>query len=999
MKKILFLFSTLLFSFLTWAQREVSGQVVDNENKTPLQGVSVTVKNSKTGTTTDENGFFRLTVPSSARTLVVSSTGFASHEINLIADQTNYSVALSRSIQSMDEVVVVVAYGEQERKKVTGAVGKVSAKQLENVPMTSVDQILQGKVAGLQSVATSGQPGAAQQIRIRGIGSISASSSPLYVVDGVPINSGDASTLTNSSNLLATINPNDIESVSVLKDAAAASIYGSRAANGVILITTKKGRAGATRIRVDAEFGKNDIAYEPPMGKPLNKDQLNVLYREGLANAGFPAATIDFVMNDIFGFNTDANYDWLKLVTQKGLQQQVNVSASGGDPRTQFYLSGGYFRQQSPVIGSNLTRYSTNFNVRHEISQKVGVGIHLNLSSFSQESQSESANFRNPIIAALALLPTQKAFNDDGTVNYDPNVFSQVYNPLAIHQYDKATNQTSKLLGSTDLEYTPIKNIKLTSRLGIDYNNIEEYNYYNPLFGDFVAEKGLSANAYNRLFNWVWTNFGDYNFLTMHSRLNGTVTVGYEAQQSKAYTQSGVGNVLPSNSAIVYAIPAVPTTASVSGSDYAFTSIFSRAQLNYLNRYSLSGSVRRDGSSRFGVDNRYGTFWSVGAAWNVDEEGFMKNFKVISGLKLRGSYGVNGNAGIGNYDWRSTFLFSTTYNGEPGSFQNSIGNNNLTWEQNKPLDIGLEVGVLQNRVSVEADWYQRKTENLLLNEPLSATGGFNTYSNNVGAMENKGFEITVNATPIKGKDFTWSVSANAAWNKNKVTKLREGVDEIVGNPFTLRVGEDVQSYFLRLWAGADAQTGDPLWYKDASKKETTSDFSQAQREIRGSASPKGFGGFSTTFNYKFISLDAQLNYQYGNYIYNQWDFLFISDGAFLGLNHNQKELQRWEKPGDVTDVPKFVYGNATASNEVSTRYLYKGDFIRLRNVTLGFDLPLKMAQKAHLASARIYVRGTNLWTKTFDKNLTMDPEQPISGLSDLQFFIPKSYTVGLTLQL
>jgi outer membrane receptor protein involved in Fe transport len=449
----------------------------------------------------------------------------------------------------------------------------------------------------------------------------------------------------------------------------------------------------------------------------------------------------------------------------------------------------------------------------------------------------------------------------------------------------------------------------------------------------------------------------------------------------------------------VYPIPAVPTTASVTGSDYSFTSLFSRAQLNYLGRYSVSGSLRRDASSRFGANNRNGTFWSVGAAWNIDEEAFLKSSQVFSGLKLRASYGVNGNAGIGNYAWRSIYLFTTTYNGAPGSFQNSIGNNNLTWEQNKPFDVGLEVGVLENRISVEADYYIRKTENLLLNEPLSATGGFTTYSNNVGAMENRGVEVTVNANPVKTKNFNWTVSLNTAWNKNKVTRLRPGVEEIIGNPFTLKVGEDVQSYFIRQWAGADPATGDPLWYKDETKKETTSDFSEAKRVIKGSASPTGFGGLSTSLSYKFITLDAQLNYQYGNYIYNQWDFVFVSDGAFLGLNHNRKELQRWRKAGDVTDVPRFEYGNATASNEVSTRYLYKGDFARLRNLTLGFDLPNRLAQKAHFVSARLYVRGTNIWTKTFDKNLTMDPEQPIGGLSDLQFFNPKSYTIGLNIQL
>lgn len=606
MKKFLFLVCILLLNAtITWAQREVSGQVVDNDNQTPIQGINVVVKNTQIGTTTDVSGNFRLVVPAGARTLVVSSSGYSSREVSLTEGQSNLSVSLSKSVQALQEVVVAVAYGEQERKKITGSVGKVTARQIENIPMTSVDQILQGKVAGLQSVASSGQPGAIQQIRIRGIGSISASSAPLYVIDGIPVNSGDASNLTNSSNLLATINPNDIESVSVLKDAASASIYGSRAANGVILINTKKGRAGKTRIRLDAEFGRSDIAFRPEMGKPLNREQIDELYREGLANAGFPAATIDFIMNDIFGYSGDANYDWFDLVTRKGLQQQLNLSASGGDQKTQFYLSGGYFKQQSPVVGSELKRYSATINLKHQLSQMFGVGVNLNLSSFHQVAGTEAANFRNPVLAALGLLPTQKAFNTDGSVNYDPNEFGQIFNPLAIIKYDKADNQTSKFLSSAFLEFRPINNVKLTSRLGIDYNSIEEYNYYNPFFGDFASEKGLSANSYDRLYNWVWSNYADYDFHTMQSRLDGTVTVGYEAQQSKSYVQSGIGNVLPANSNIVYPVPAVPTTASVTGSDYAFTSLFSRAQLNFLRRYSLSGSVRRDASSRFGSNNRY----------------------------------------------------------------------------------------------------------------------------------------------------------------------------------------------------------------------------------------------------------------------------------------------------------------------------------------------------------------------------------------------------------
>ena len=981
------------------AQREVSGQVNDDENKSPLQGVNVTVKNSRVGTATDADGKFRLVIPADAKTLVFTYSGFDSREVDVSNGQTEFSISLAKNVLALNEVVVAVAYGEQERKKITGAVGKVSGKQLENIPMASVDQMLQGKVAGVQSVTTSGQAGAAQQIRIRGIGSISASSAPLFVIDGMPANTGDASNLTNTSNLLATLNPNDIESISVLKDAAASSIYGSRAANGVIIITTKKGKAGKTKIRVDGEFGYADIAYKPEMGKPLNREEIKELYTEGLLNAGFPQADVDFILDNFFGYNTDANYNWLDLVTRKGLQQQVNVSASGGDAKTQFFLSGGYFKQESPVYGSELKRYTGSFNLKHQLSNKFSTGLNLTLSSFNQQGEVESANFRNPIIAAMALLPTQEAYNADGSPNYDPNVFGQIYNPLAIIQYDKQNNQTSKLLGSVFLEYKVLENLKLSSRFGIDYNNIEEYLYYNPYFGDARTQNGSSANSYNRLYNWVWTNLADYNFRLMQDKIDGTLTVGYEAQQSKTYTQAGAGDVLPKNQNIQFPIPAVPTTASVTGSDYAFTSLLSRGQLNYMGKYSISGSLRRDGSSRFGVNNRFGTFWSVGAAWNIDEENFMADQNIFSSLKLRSSYGVNGNAGVGNYVWRSSFLFSTTYNGAPGSFQTSVGNDNLTWEQNKPFDVGVEMGVLNNRLILEADYYIRTTENLLLNEPLSPTSGFLGYSNNVGAMENKGFEITINAVPVKTKDFNWTISLNAAWNKNEVTKLREGVEEIIGDPFTLKVGEDVQSYFIRQWAGADPDNGDPLWYKDGSKTETTNNFAEAGRVIFGSASPKGLGGFNSVLTYKFISLDAQINYQYGNKIYNQWDFLTISDGAFLGLNHNKKALQRWQNPGDITDVPRFEYANATSSNNVSTRYLYNGDFIRLRNVVLAFELPTPWVQKVQLTGVRLYVRGTNLWTKAFDDNITMDPEQPIGGISDLQFFNPRSYTIGLNVQL
>jgi TonB-linked SusC/RagA family outer membrane protein len=1013
MRKLILLFLGLLLIHiqLNAQTRTIRGKVTDDKG-TALANASVIIKGTNVGTTTAGDGSFSLTVPSNASVLVISYIGLGEKEISL-TNAGNYDIALSAGAKTSMDEVVVVAYGTQQRRKVTGAVGKVAGSEIENIPMPSVDQMLQGRVAGLQSVSPTGQPGSIQQIRIRGIGSITASSAPLFVIDGVPVNTGDFSNATNSSNLLAGLNANDIESISVLKDAASASIYGSRAANGVILITTKKGAAGKTKIRVDGEFGQNDIAYFPDNAKPLTSEEFKQLTTEGILHVGGSQTDVDDILGQL-NYDPNVHTDWLDLVKRKGQQQQINLSASGGDAKTQFFVSGGYFKQLSEIIGSSFKRYSANTSLRHQVDKRFSIGANLNLSSFHQEGESESANFRNPVIAGLALLPWLSPYNADGTVNYDPAVFTQIFNPIAIRQYDRRSNQTSKLLGSVSGEYKILDNLKITSRYGIDYGNIEEYIFYNPFFGDFAsndpATTGYFFNSYNRLFNWVWTNLADYSFRTFQNKISANITAGYEAQKSRLLTQQGQGNGFPLTTAITYPSPVTPATPVYAGSDYSFVSLLSKADVSFLNRYTLTGSLRRDGSSRFGSNNRYGTFWSVGAAWNIDQESFMQNIEAITLLKLRASYGVNGSAGIGNYDWRSIYSYTGTYNGLPASFpknatntvtanNDNVGNPDLTWEQNKPLDIGLEIGVLKNRITVEADYYKRKTDQLLLDEPLSLTSGFSSRKNNLGAMENTGFELTINATPVKTRDFTWTLALNGSWNKNKVTRLREGQTEIRNLPYIVRVGEDVQSIFTRLWAGADPQTGDPLWYKDETRKETTNNFGQAQRTIIGSASPKGFGGLSTTLTYKFLSLDAQFNYQYGNLIYDQWGFLFTGDGAFATLNHNRKQLQRWQKPGDVTDVPRYDFFNSTVSNAASSRYFYKGDYIRLRNLALRFDMPSSVAQKLQLAQLSLYVRGTNLWTKAFDKNSTMDPEQSINGTNDLQFFIPKSITVGLNIQL
>ncbi|MFI5133075.1 MAG: SusC/RagA family TonB-linked outer membrane protein [Chitinophagales bacterium] len=994
MKRLVLLITLLLPAMILLAQRTVKGKVTD-ESGNPVPHASVTIKETQQGGTADADGNFSIAVDNRARTLVFSFVGKASQEVT-IGNKSTINITLKQEDATMSEVVVV-AYGTQSKQKITGSVAKVGGTEVENRPFTSVDQLLQGKVAGLQSTSPTGQPGGIQQVRIRGIGSITAGAAPLYVVDGVILNTGDFSRLNNTSNALAGINPNDIESISVLKDAAASAIYGARASNGVVLITTKKGKAGKSKIRVDSEYGFGSTAIFNDLARPLNATDYFNLTNEGLVNAGATQAQITSIMASL-GYNNGYDEDWLKRVTQSGVTQDVNASVSGGDNKTTFYTSAGYFYQKAVVIGSDFKRYSGTVNVRHKASDKLTVGLNASGTYYHQNSPFQSSNFRNPVIDGYLLRPSQNAFNSDGTVNISTTTFNQLYNPVGINQYDRTYLDNTKILTNVSGEYQLCKDLKFTTKFGIDYFDIEEFNYYNPFFGDARTTGGRESNFDTRVSNWISTNQFNYHHNFLKSKdLGVDFLAAYEAQKSKQLNISATGTSVPTTTAIPLPVPSSPSTASGARGDYSFTSILSQLQLNYKTRYSLSGSFRRDGSSRFGTDVKYGNFWSVGGAWNLDQENFMKSVTFINALKLRGSYGKLGNADIGNYPWQGTYTFSSPYNQLPGSAPNQIQNDQLTWEVNKPFDVGIDVTVWKNRVTLTAEYYNRKSTSLILAQPLSPTSGFASVNANIGSMTNKGWEFQLNATPVRTKDFSWDVAFNIALNKNKITSLANNNADILALPFLRRVGQDFQTIYTRLWAGVDPATGNPLWYTDSSKTQTTSNVTTVQRGIIGSASPKGFGSLSTTLSYKGFSLDAQFNYQYGNLVYDQWGFLSWSDGYNPSLNKIQKQLTRWQKPGDITDVPKYVYGGAMNSNAESSRWYYKGNFIRLRDLTLSYTVPKKITDAAKLDNVHFYIRGSNLWTKAFDKNITFDPEQAINGVNDLQVLIQRTVSIGLTL--
>ena len=973
--------------------KTIKGRVTE-DGKKPLSNASIIVKGTTVAAKTNDEGYYSITIPANGRVLKFSSLNFEDQEVN-IGSKSEINVILVNTVSDLQQVIVT-GYGTTKKATNTGSIATVKASEIENLPFSSVDKALQGKVAGLQSVATSGQPGASQAILIRGASSITASNAPLWVVDGVPINAGDASRLQTTGNLLSTLNPNDIESISVLKDAASQSIYGSRAANGVIVITTKKGKSGKTKFRFDTELGNSDVAYVNEKYKPLDANEYINLTREGLVNAGASAAQTTSILNSL-GQGNGINFNWFDNIMRVGQQKQYNFSAEGGNDKTTFFLSGGNFVQDGTSINSQLKRNNVNFRITNKATDKLTIGLNVNAGNVSQRAPLNGGAFGNPLLSTYFLLPTYSAYKPDGTYNYILN--GGLHNTVALSEMDKRFLRQSSIRGSVNGEYKILDNLKFRSVYGIDYNALEEDQYNNPLHGDGLASNGRAFAYYTRYFNYVWTNTLDLQQnITRNGDLSSSTQIGYEAQKSAGYFSTLQAQQFPPSLSLTYpASGASPTTASATISDYTFESQFASTNLNYKNRFVLSGSFRRDGSSRFSAKNRYGNFWALGATWNIDREDFMANNKIFDQLKLRGSYGVNGNAGIGNYDAPALYGFGFNYNQLPGSAPTNVGDENLTWELNKPMNIGLDFSVLKNRVNVTVDYYIRKSENLLLSVPLSNTSGFGSATRNIGSMENKGLELSLNIIPVQTKDFRWDLDFNFSNNKNKITSLPNKADILSGN-FIIRQGQSLNTFFLREWAGVDRSTGDPLWYTNDKRQASSNVYPGASaRILAGQALPKFFGSLTNALTYKGFNLSAQLYYNFGNQVFDTWRGYYLGSGFGASFNKVKRQLDAWKNPGDITDVPKYVYNGNKNFNAGSTYNLNDGSFVRVRDIQFGYTLPKAYAEKLKIGNANFYVRGTNLFTWVKDKNLPFDPEQGTSSASNLNVFIPKTVTVGLSL--
>lgn len=989
MKKLLLFLSFVIFSSAAaWSQQKIVTGKVTGEDGTPLPGVSVVVKGTTIGAQTDLDGIYELEVPASAETLVFSFIGFSPVE-QTIGSNSVINVALTQDVEALSEVVVI-GYGEQSRRYQLQSVATVEAKKFENVPAVSPQQLLQGQAAGVQMTNSSGLLGAAANIRIRGAASITAGGEPLFVIDGVPMNDGDYSQALGGAsglNPLVDLNPNDIASMTVLKDASAVAIYGSRGANGVVLIETKKGQMGKATIDFDyyTGFSKPTNIYEP-----LSGDQyINLL--QDFYEANDPAN----VPND-----PGTRFDWLDAVTRTGNINNYSVSARGGSEKTTFFIGGTYLDQSGYALGNDLDKLNGRINLTHRLNDKVKFGANFGISKSLNDRIGAENNTFASLTSAYLQSPLTLAYNEDGSYargGFIPNI-------IAIEDIGVTDQINRRNTGNIYAQVELIPGLSLKSDWGLDGVQVEYFNR-DP---DIVTGGGYAFKQIVQDNKWVTTNtlnydreVGDHNFGVLLGQ-------SYETSQYEDITVEGSG--FASDLLRNVASAATPTTTSSTRTTWALSSLFSRVDYRYLNRYMVEASVRRDGSSRFGVDNKYGVFWAVAGGWIISEESFMNDNGVFDYMKLRASYGTAGNDRIGNFSSLGLYSAGTEsdYAGLPGLRPAQPENPDLSWETSKSYDIGLDMTLLNSRLDVKVNYFNKNTDGLLLGVPIPSTNGYTSITRNVGEMENKGWEFAINSTNINKDDFRWTTGFNISFIKNEILSLPEGssVDaegrKVVGTGDQRAIeGHSLNSFYMIRYKGINSETGDAEWLtKDG---EATTNPTAADRVIVGKGDPDFFGGLTNTFTYKGFELNAFLQFVSGNKVLlNELSFLEEIGGSF---NKTTNMLNYWKAPGDQAFAPALSSPTVTTFTQASTLQLLNGSYMRLKNVTLSYNLPAELLQKSNFISrARVYVMGQNLWTLKDKDFRGADPEISADGasnrfLGESFFALPQAKTITFGISL
>ena len=987
-------------AFTQAQEKTITGNVVDQAG-VPLPGVNIVIQGTSTGTQTDFDGNYSI-IAAVGQTLLFTYIGQKT-ESRVVDASDIINVQMLEDAEALDEVIVV-GFGTQVKKKVTDNIAKIESEQIGGIATPSFQGALIGKAPGVQITQTNGKLDGGLNIVIRGLSSVTASQQPLFVIDGIEMNNNDISSTTAPTNPLLALNPNDIASIDILKDASAAAIFGAKGTNGVVLITTKRGAQGKSTVSLDMS-----TSYGQPSNKRdwLNSADYITLLEEAEANSGFLASiglTVDGLLQGFAGDQDfrDVDTDWQDFAFQDSYIQDVNISVSGGNEKTQSFISGAYTNNEGIVRGNELQRYTVRANIDHKVNDWLSLGMNSSYASTIIERIASDASFVTPM-QAIAQIPTSPAFLSDGEINTN----TLYANFLLQDRFSFRQTKRRRLLGKVFAEIKLHEKLRWQTELGYDYlsqtvdRNTGRLAPFQSTNGQtFASDNGAEIISTNNYVTFD-TTFGEASSFSF--------VLGNNYTRFKNRTTSVTGDGFPTDD-----FRSIASAALISAGDGTFTnwaqlSYFARLTYDYRGKYLFKASIRRDGSSRFGSENRYGYFPAASAGWIISEEDFLSGSPTLSYLKLRGSWGINGNTPIANFG--SLGLFGgASYNGESALEFTQGENPDLKWEETEQINFGIDFGFLNNRISGEIDYYKKSTEDLLFNTrvPFEASLPSHVVLQNVGNLENEGFEFSLNTTNVQTPYLTWKTNFNIAINKNKITNLPNGEDLITVRNI-LREGEPINSFFLIEYAGVDPDNGDALYVLNTENpdgtlnKNTTNDPTEAERIVAGNPNPDVIAGLSSNFNFKGIDFSFTFQGQWGGQRYNNAG-RFQEAGLGNGLDNQDQIIfdRRWQNPGDITDVPQARLFVNNGHSE-STRYMQDADFIRLRNVALGYSLPQDVLDRLGMSRVRVYVSGLNLLTFTDYRGY--DPESSddsaISNTNSGTTFYsapqPRVYTLGLNL--
>ena len=1030
MEKRLMTFIACLFLSLgmALAQTQVSGTITSSEDGTPVIGASVKVAGTNTGTVTDIDGNFSLNVAKNA-TLEITYIGMNK---KVVKATPNMKIALDPDNKSLDEVVVV-AYGTTTKASFTGSAAVMKDKDM-SAAKSSLVKSLEGKMAGVNIGASTGDPGSDQKVLIRGIGSISGSTQPMYVVDGVAItNSNMQNSDLRGQSILASINPNDIESMTVLKDAAASSLYGSRAANGVIIITTKKGKEGKTHVNYDMQIGWSNIAKKSAL-ETMSSAELKQYWTDALAGgyvayAGLDEATAAKIAADainnpkgdseyfegglfldgplFYNFDTNNTTDWYKEIYRTGLSTDHQISINGGNDRTKFFTSFGYNKVDGTIKGSSFQRYSGRLNLDHKVTDwfKVSAKQMLSFTEQSgfrdQSNQAQGFGTTAPMSVLFSMDPTAPVKNEDGTYNsYGSFSAPTVTNPNLMYGQDGGeyaeTLDTELMRSLTNVE-GEIKlpfDLTLRSIFGFDYMTNNTREFWAPASGN-----GSSVNGMGQRWNYTsktLTSSTTLNYAHAFGKHNLGAMVGFESEKRNLMMLTA-----SAHNYSTFKLPELSNGQSNSNASATYCSAMlswlGSVNYNYDNKYYLSASYRRDGSSRLSADNRWADFFSVSGAWRISGEKFLDGNDLFSDLKLRLSYGTNGNLPTDYYGYMGTYATTGGYGSEPGIYWANISNPKLGWEKSHNFNVGLD-WTLYNRVTLTFDYYNKLTKDLLFEMPVSYVTGFDSYWNNIGELKNQGLEFSISSQNIRTKDFSWTTDFNITKQSIKVNKLPNGEDVQYGdgNMYILREGESMHTFYLPKAKGVNSETGLMEFWVDPEdeSKGVTVEYSEAGKTIVGKGVPDWVGGITNTFRYKDFDLSFMISYQFGADLFDYPGyFLTYSDGMRFGTFNMSKRVagNYWQKPGDQTEFPRPIAYNPYRSDKFSSREIISTDNIRMRDITVGWTIPYF---KKYISNLRIYFRATNPFL-IYNAAKDLDPDVDINGYRQTDTPTTRQFLFGL----